>query len=322
MFTLAHITDPHLAPLPSPRLSELMCKRFVGYLSWHYRRKSIHQPRVLAAVIADIAAHAPEHIALTGDLANLSLAAEFTRARTWLEEVGPPARITVVPGNHDAYVDIPWEEGLGYWADYMTGDMRVPGSAQGPALPFGFPFVRQRRNVALIGLSSAVPAGWGRASGRLGTRQIEALATILSGLRQRGFCRVVLIHHPPLPGLAKPRKALEDADALKDVLQREGAELVLHGHNHCHMRNILESRHGPVPVIGAPSASAIARGHKSAAAWYLYRIRRQAGVWRIDVSVRGWDARAGQMVDDSGFRLNGPEMGDAADKDKVPDIGA
>lgn len=322
MFTLAHITDPHLAPLPSPKLDELMCKRFIGYFSWHYRRKYIHQPRVLAAIIADIAAHAPEHIALTGDLANLSLAAEFVRARTWLEGVGPPDHITVVPGNHDAYVDVAWEEGLGRWADYMTGDMRVAGSPQGPSVPRGFPFVRQRRNVALIGLSSAVPAGWGRASGRLGTRQIEALGTILASLRQRGFCRVVLIHHPPLPGLAEPRKALEDAEALKDVLQREGAELVLHGHNHRHMRNVLESQHGPVPVIGAPSASGVATGHKSAAAWYLYRIRRQAGVWRIEVSVRSWDARAVQMVDDSGFRLNGPEMGRSADKDKVPDIGA
>ncbi len=322
MFTLAHITDPHLGPLPSPRLSELLCKRLVGYLSWHYRRKHIHQPRVLAAVMADIAAFAPGHIALTGDLANLSLAAEFTCARAWLEGVGPPTRITVVPGNHDAYVEVPWEEGLAHWADYMTGDMRVAGSQQGPSLPRGFPFVRLRRNVALIGLSSAVPAGWGRASGRLGTRQIEALAGTLADLRQRGFCRVVLIHHPPLPGLAEPRKALEDAEALKAVLQREGAELVLHGHNHRHMRNVLESRHGPVPVIGAPSASGLARGHKSAAAWYLYRIRRQAGVWRIDASVRSWDADAGAMVDNSRFQLSGPDTGPPASQDEVPDIGA
>jgi len=322
MFTLAHITDPHLAPLPSPHLSELLCKRVVGFLSWHFRRKHIHQPTVLAAVVADVAAHAPDHIALTGDLANISLAAEFARARAWLDGVGPPTHITVVPGNHDAYVAVPWEEGLAHWADYMTGDMRVAGTAQGMAAPRGFPFVRQRRNVALIGLSSAVPAGWRRASGRLGTRQIETLAGILADLRQRGFCRIVLIHHPPLPGLAEPRKALEDAEALKAVLQREGAELVLHGHNHRHMRTLLESRHGPVPVIGAPSASALARGHKSAAAWYLYRIRRQAGIWRIKVSVRSWDEATGTMVDNSRFQVSGPDMTISAGEEKAPDIGA
>ncbi len=320
MFTLAHITDPHLAPLPSPRPGELLCKRLVGFLSWRLRRRHIHQPRVLAAVMADIAAHAPEHIALTGDLANLSLVAEFQRARAWLEAAGPPARITVIPGNHDAYVAVPWEDGLGYWADYMTGDMRVAGAA-GVAAPHGFPFVRQRRNVALIGLSSAVPAPWRRASGRLGTRQIEALAGILADLRTRGFCRIVLIHHPPLPGLAVPRKALEDADSLKAVLEREGAELVLHGHNHMHMRNLLESRHGPVPVIGAPSASAIARGHKSAAAWYLYRIRRQAGAWRIDVSVRSWDGNSAGMVEGSSFQLAGSDVNIPADGQKMLSTG-
>ncbi len=306
MFTLAHITDPHLAPLCDVRPGQLLGKRFIGYCSWRFRRRAIHRPEVLAAVMADIAARAPEHIALTGDLANIALPGEFVRARAWLEAHGRPRDITVVPGNHDAYVAVPWADGLGHWADYMTGDMRVSGTDK--ASPLAFPFVRQRRNVALIALSSAVPVAWHRASGRLGTRQIEALAGILSDLRQRGFCRVVLIHHPPLPGQAVPRKALEDAEALKGVLEREGAELVLHGHNHIHMRTLLASRYGPVPVIGAPSASAIASGHKSAAAWYLYRIRRWAGAWRIDVSVRAWHEATGTMVDKDAFQLAGSDV--------------
>ena len=37
--------------------------------------------------------------------------------------------------------------------------------------------------------------------------QIEALGPLLRTLRERGFARVVLIHHPPLPGLAAPRLA-------------------------------------------------------------------------------------------------------------------
>jgi 3',5'-cyclic AMP phosphodiesterase CpdA len=300
MFSLAHITDLHLGPLPVPGLGELRGKRMIGYLSWRLRRLKVHHPRVLAAVMTDIAGHAPDHIAVTGDLANISLPGEFVRARQWLEMAGPPERITVVPGNHDAYVGVPWETGIGLWGDYMTGDMRFPAGAA-PSSPF--PFVRQRRNIALIGLSSAVPAALNRASGRLGTRQIEALAVILSDLRKRGFCRVVLIHHPPLPGQSPRRKALEDAAEVQAVLQAEGAELVLHGHNHMHMRTILASRHGPVPVMGATSASALAKGHKPAAAWYLYRIRRQAGVWRIEVLVRSWNEIAGAMVDETSFHL-------------------
>jgi 3',5'-cyclic AMP phosphodiesterase CpdA len=256
----------------------------------------------------DVAEQAPEHIAVTGDLANISLEAEFLAGRAWLETVGAPDRVTLVPGNHDAYVRVPWEKGLGHWASYMTGDLRIGTRAGATPSPLAFPFVRQRRNIALVGLSTAVPAALHRASGRLGARQIEALADILAELRRRGFCRIVLIHHPPLPGQAVPRKALEDAEALKAVLEAEGAELVLHGHNHRHMRSVLASRHGPVPVIGAPSASAIAWGHKSAAAWYLYRIRRQAGVWRFEVSVRGWNEAQGAMAEETRFTLPMEEL--------------
>ena len=42
MFTLAHLSDPHLAPLPKPRLSELLNKRITGYINWRRRRRFIH----------------------------------------------------------------------------------------------------------------------------------------------------------------------------------------------------------------------------------------------------------------------------------------
>jgi len=52
---------------------------------------------------------------------------------------------------------------------------------------------------------------------------------VLKTLRERGFCRVVMIHHPPLPGQAKDRKALTDAAAFKQMLEAEGAEAGLRG---------------------------------------------------------------------------------------------
>ena len=57
-----------------------------------------------------------------------------------------------------------------------------------------------------------------------------------------------MIHHPPLPGLAPPRKALSDAADLRDVLRDGGAELVLHGHNHHPMVTVLEGREGKFPL--------------------------------------------------------------------------
>jgi hypothetical protein len=38
VFTLAHLSDPHLAPLPATRLRDLAGKRAFGYLNWTRNR--------------------------------------------------------------------------------------------------------------------------------------------------------------------------------------------------------------------------------------------------------------------------------------------
>jgi 3',5'-cyclic AMP phosphodiesterase CpdA len=301
MLTLAHLSDVHIGPLPrAESWRDYLGKRVLGKLSWQHRRRFIHDPAVAAAMVADIRAAAPDHVALTGDLINIALAGEFILAAEWLKAFGAPDWITLVPGNHDAYRPFPYEKGTGLWAPYMTGDMRLP--AQGEAA-FGttFPFVRQRRNIALIGVSTAVPQAFFRAGGSLGKAQIESLVEILRDLRRRGYYRVILIHHPPIPGLTSRRRGLDDAQSLKMALEEEGADLVLHGHNHRHGRAVLSSRHGPVNIIGAPSASAPEQGKYDAAGWYLYRIRRQDGAWQTDVTMRGWDVQAKAFVDRQNF---------------------
>ena len=139
----------------------------------------------------------------------------------------------------------------------------------------------------------------------MGASQIEKLAEILGALRQRGFYRILLIHHPPLPGLTKPRKELLDAAELRSVLEAEGAELVLHGHNHTDSRVSIDSRHGPVHVMGTASASANGASRHPPAAWYLYQIRRQDGVWRCEARVRRYDPASRALMDETQFSLDG-----------------
>src|ERR1700684_3962436 len=103
-FTLAHLSDPHLPPLPSPRLAELVGKRAFGYLNWTRNRHRYQRRDVLDVLISDLQAQVPDQIVVTGDLVNLALEREFAPAKAWLETVGPPERVTLVPGNHDAYV--------------------------------------------------------------------------------------------------------------------------------------------------------------------------------------------------------------------------
>lgn len=303
MFALAHLSDVHLAPLPKVRAADLRGKRFIGYHSWRFRRRHVHRPPVLEAVVTDILTHRPDHVAITGDLINISLREEYAAAADWLAALGSPEWITIVPGNHDAYVPFPWDEGMGLWAGYMTGDLRMAGARGTGGLANPFPFVRQRRNLALVGVSSALPTSWRMAAGHMGARQLESLAQILKELRTRGFYRIVLIHHPPLPGQTEPRKALIDAEDLKRVLQEEGAELVLHGHEHRHGVERLETQLGPAHVVGVPSASAVATRRKPAAAWNLFEIRRQDGLWRCEVTVRAYVEATGGMETLKRFRL-------------------
>ncbi len=298
MFRLAHLSDVHLAPLPSAEIGNYFNKRSLGFLSWHLRRRKVHRPDILQKITADVLAAKTDHIAVTGDLVNISLKEEFARGESWLRALGDPRDISFVPGNHDAYVDVDRADGLGRWQDYMTGDLQLV-----PAAANGFPYVRQRRNIALIGVSTGVPAALHRASGTLGANQLGALADLLKVLRERGFFRLLMIHHPPLPGQAKQRKALTDAAELKAVLEAEGAELVLHGHNHLHMRERLETKHGPSHIIGIPSASAAISKHKPAAAWYLYTIRRQEKRWLIDAEPHNYDGGLDTIVPETPVRL-------------------
>jgi 3',5'-cyclic AMP phosphodiesterase CpdA len=304
MFTLAHLTDLHLGPLPQAgSWRDYLGKRMIGAILWHRRRRFRHDAAVSLAMADDIRSLGPDHVALTGDLVNIALPAEFILATKWLKDFGRPDWITVVPGNHDAYVSFPWVNGAGLWADYMTGDMNVPGARQHGNIAAIFPFVRQRKNIALIGVSSAVPQPYHRAGGRVGAPQLAHLAEILGDLRQRGYYRVLLIHHPPVPGLTPSRRALEDAAELKTLLEEEGAELVLHGHNHHHSRITLASRHGPVEIIGLPSASTPVKTSDDAAAWSLYRIRRQDGVWKTSVTTRSWDNTAMKFIEQQQFEF-------------------
>ena len=80
MFVLAHLSDLHLAA--PPRLAELAGKRGLGFINWHRGRKNIHRVEALDAVTADLKTLAVDHIAVTGDLVNLSLPDEYSaRAR-------------------------------------------------------------------------------------------------------------------------------------------------------------------------------------------------------------------------------------------------
>jgi 3',5'-cyclic AMP phosphodiesterase CpdA len=257
---------------------------------------------VLDRIVADVKAQGPDHIAVTGDLVNIGLPQEYIHALAWLEDVGPPQHVTVIPGNHDIYSRLRSDAGTRRWARYMVSD--AEGARHGGE-GVDFPFVRMLGPVALIGLNSAVPTPPLIASGRLGREQLERVAELLERLGAVGRFRLVLIHHPPLTGQASRFRGLEDAAQLEAVLARHGAELVIHGHNHHNMLAWWPVPAGAVPIVGAPSA-AQANPYKGEplARYNLYRI--EGPPWTIELAGRGLRETGGPIVEIERRRLSPP----------------
>lgn len=275
-FVLAHLSDPHLSPLPAPHWLDLLGKRATGYFNWQRRRRFIHDSATLEKIVGDLRAAQPDHIAVTGDIANIALPEEFRRGRAWLRSLGSPADVSFVPGNHDMYVPEALKMLPTQWGDYMMSD-----AGRG-----GLPFVRRRGPIALIGLSSGVPTAPFLATGWLGSIQLSALKLHLAKFREEGLFRVVLIYHPPITNAGQTKRLL-DASVLLRVLAEAGAELVLHGHDHIHAIVQLKGPNGPIPAVGVPSASALPSEGVTPAAYNLYRISGGPGAWQCEATARG-----------------------------------
>ena len=282
MFVLAHLSDLHLAVRPG--LDELAGKRGLGFINWHRARKYIHRIEALNAVTRDLQATPVDHIAVTGDLVNFSVQPEYVWARKWLESIGSPHDVTVIPGNHDLYVPQARQGPAENWGDYMRGDDGAPSGT--------FPFVRRRRTVALIALSTALPTGPFLATGRLGEQQLARFAAALD--ETSSMFRVVLIHHPPVSPPQRYLRRLTDAAEFRRVLAAHGADLVLHGHDHCRSLVWLDGPAKAIPAIGVPSASAQApHGHEDASGYNLFHIDGAAGAWRCELVTRQLRADGG-----------------------------
>ena len=299
VFTLAHLSDWHATTLRGARVGELATKRFWGWQSWMRGRRRRHRPEVLAALCDDVRSQAPDHVVVTGDLTNVALHQEFEQAAATLRALGDPSWVTVVPGNHDAYVSVAPDRGLDHWAAYLLSD-----DAGGRLSPRrgDYPVVRIRGSVAIVGLCSAEPTPLFMASGNLGAEQLTRLERVLAELGQRGLARVVALHHPPTDDGIGWRRQLRDWRALQAVLHRTGAELVVHGHRHRSWLGTLDPAAGSIPVAGVRSASDVGDREDRRAQYHLYRIERGRPV---GVEVRGYDPATGGVQPEGDLVLGG-----------------
>ncbi len=263
------------------RRRDLIGKRITGYVNWKRGRSTAHDMEVLAAIVTDMRDQQPDHVAMTGDILNIALPGEFPLAEAWLRTLGEPGReVSFVAGNHDAYTRGSLPTLARTFAPWTRSDETgVPG----------YPYLKVRDRVALIGLCSGVPRAPFIASGRLGAAQREELERVLAETGRQGLTRVVMLHHPPRisdPG-GHIGRGLSDHLGFAKVIRRHGAELIIHGHNHKLFVDHLPGPSRDVPIVGVPSASAVKGSLRNRAGYHLFSIEGEGPDVKISARARG-----------------------------------
>ncbi|MFH2009551.1 MAG: metallophosphoesterase [bacterium] len=248
--TLIQLSDPHVFVPGALRPSFLLDKRLLGGANALLRRQRIHDYDVTLAALDTITGLRPDHVVVTGDISTLGLEPEFRRFRQSLERLPLSSdQITVIPGNHDAYLASVVRSGSfqRVFEPYLRPDVEFQSQE--------WPVIRIRGPLALVACTTARPSAPLLAVGTLGARQLARLEASLADPRLACRFRVVALHHPPQPGVGHWHNRLTDAAAVRQVIARQGAGLVLHGHLHRPIAGELEGPESPVPVRGVGSVS-------------------------------------------------------------------
>ncbi len=306
---IAHISDLHFSDPGRVAARRLLNKRITGYANLKLRRGSAHQRWIAEAVLDELRGRAPDHVVLTGDLGNLALENELGGARRFVQaRLGlPPDEISIVPGNHDAYTRGSFRSRRfqAAFREHISSDLPQAPVESGIE---GFPFVRLRGPVAVIGLSTARPRPPLVASGSLGGAQLDALERLLGHRELRERMPVILQHHPWPSPWRRGKTLLEglvDGAAERAVLGRLSRGLVLHGHLHRRVRRTVVTERGSLEVIGATSMSLSDPNESRMAAFHLYELASNGSLsaarafvfdpasrsfWEADIPQLGVDA--------------------------------
>ena len=293
---IAHFSDLHLLSFEGVTLGRFLNKRLTGWAMLRFHRKSVHKPHAVRAVADEVKRSKIDHVAITGDLTNLALEAEFDLVRRFIEDdLGlHPDQVSVIPGNHDVYTRGSAEKRR--FEQYCNGWIRSDLPQFGVE-HFGakYPFVKLRGPVAVIGMSTAVPRGPLMAAGQFGSAQIDQLEKLLEHDEVKSRTKVILQHHPAhnlrnrviayLEGLHDSRHMI------KRLAQLEHG-LVLHGHSHIRVRRTIETEVGRIDVVGATSASLLSDHPHRHAGFNLYEFDDATGkLVTIEAHVLGDDGK-------------------------------
>jgi 3',5'-cyclic AMP phosphodiesterase CpdA len=242
---IAHLSDLHLLE-PNLERRSLRDRVRLGYLSLLRPIDVAARMRRARRALDEAKRLGFDHLVISGDLTEDGTAPQFEQLAFVLAESRiDPFKVTLVPGNHDAYCD------RAAFARALDGPLRpyAPSSGGGPGK------VIDLGDVTLLPVSTAIHQHWAYSSGRIDGDQFEGIDKRASdpGLAKRAF--VVVQHHAPT---RHPVAAMQWVDGLRGytrllaLLAKRSAVQVLHGHLHTAVTRVLELG-GITRIFGAPA---------------------------------------------------------------------
>ncbi len=242
MTTIAQLTDLHLLEDKFEDQRSLGERARLSYLSFGRRLDPSERRRRLQKALSDVKAAGVDHLVMTGDLTEDGDAKQFeVLAELLAESHICPDRVTIVPGNHDAYGD-----GSAF-ADAMAGPLRPYARASGICRPIPL------RDATVVPVSTAFAQSCFRSAGGVSDADQEKLARIAADPTFAGKPLVFVKHHQPGQYLVPVWQWIDgmvEHRVFSKLFERCPHLYIVHGHTHRAMDKPVERR-GPARVFSA-----------------------------------------------------------------------
>jgi 3',5'-cyclic-AMP phosphodiesterase len=224
MTILAHLTDLHMLERDHHQRRG-MARTRLQFLSTGAALDAEARLRRATRMLQLAMRGGADHILLTGDLTEDGVDSQFEMLAEALDLSGvEPERVTLLPGNHDAYVD------------FQAYDRALAGPLRAYRATSREGAVTVLEDAVIVPISTTIEGQWfTRSRGAIRSNDVARVRRIASDSVSRDRAMVVAQHHPPShhPVFAVEWfDGVDNVAAMRDLLYERSRVHVLHGHTH------------------------------------------------------------------------------------------